>query len=162
MARMTIDASPEYTELYRHLEFLVGEEEKRVFGKMASLLSSQASRFKPLTNVGFSTWLTGYRDRVPRPRLRSCHGCACSPSPRRPRTWPRRPPMSPQMSPPAAARCILCAVAPSSPSIPSRTPRDLPTNRADLTTPLPPGHLSKGTPAVPTALHRAPQDDTLC
>ncbi|XP_065289281.1 uncharacterized protein [Dermacentor albipictus] len=51
MARMTIDARPEYTELSRHREFVVGEEESRVCERMASRLSNQAARFKPLTNV---------------------------------------------------------------------------------------------------------------
>ncbi|XP_075532459.1 uncharacterized protein LOC142565806 [Dermacentor variabilis] len=51
MARMTIDGRPEYTELSRHREFVVGEEESRVCEKMASRLSNQAARFKPLTNV---------------------------------------------------------------------------------------------------------------
>nr|XP_054933827.1 uncharacterized protein LOC126543176 [Dermacentor andersoni] len=51
MARMTIDARPEYTELSRHREFVVGEEESLVCERMASRLSNQAARFKPLTNV---------------------------------------------------------------------------------------------------------------
>ncbi|XP_049516953.1 serine/threonine-protein kinase haspin homolog [Dermacentor silvarum] len=50
MARMTTEV-PQCTELSRHREFILGEEESHVFGKMASLLSNQASRFKPLTNV---------------------------------------------------------------------------------------------------------------
>lgn len=51
LARMTIGGEPVYTDLSLHSRLLTNKEEVDVFGNIASILGTFASRFKPVTNV---------------------------------------------------------------------------------------------------------------